>query len=84
LEAAINTVKSFAREKETVLLSVDNKVAFHYLLGGGKLPHLNKIIRPFLTWCQERLINLQVEWVPSQEMLADKLSRWTMDRGIIL
>ena len=81
LEAAISTVKSFAKERETVLLSVDNKVAFHYLLGGGKLPHLNKIIRPFLTWCQERLINLQVEWVPSQEMLADKLSRWTMDRG---
>jgi hypothetical protein len=80
LEAAIATVKSFAKEKETLLLSVDNKVAFHYLVR-GKLPHLNKIIRPFLKWCQQKQINLQVEWVPSKEMLADNLSRWTMDRG---
>ncbi len=39
------------------------------------------LLRPFYHWCVEKKINLQVKWVPSKEMLADKLSRWDFDKG---
>ena len=82
LEAAIHTVKSLSKPGEKVLLSVDNQVTYYYLIGGGgKLPHFNKILRPFLKWCLENNVKLQVQWVPSHEMKADGLSRWSMDRG---
>ena len=38
------------------------------------------MLRPFLLWCQQNQIQLKVSWVPSREMLADKLSRWVLDR----
>ena len=76
------TVKSLAKPKERVLLSVDNSVTFSYLTkGGGKKRHLNAILRPFLRWCLEKELHLQVQWVPSQEMQADSLSRWVFDKG---
>ena len=82
LEAAIATVQSLAKPKERVLLSVDNSVAFAYLTkGGGKKSHLNQILRPFLKWCLHKEISLQVQSVPSQDMKADRLSRWTFDKG---
>lgn len=48
---------------------------------GGRLPHFNSLMRPFLTWCAEKHIHLEVNWVKSSEMLADKLSRWVHDSG---
>ena len=42
---------------------------------------MNLLLRPFFHWCVEKKINLQVKWVPSKEMLADKLSRWDFDKG---
>ena len=52
LEAAVATVRSLAKPREKVLLSVDNSVAFSYLTkGGGKKKHLNAILRPFVKWC---------------------------------
>ena len=78
----MDKVKSLCKPGETVLLSVDNSVAFSYLTkSGGRLPHLNLVIRPFITWCLENQISLQVQWVPSEEMLADGLSRWSVDKG---
>ena len=82
LEAAIATVKSLARPRKKFLLSVDNLVAYTYLTkGGGRKRHFNQIMRPFLKWCLENQIFLSVQWVPSQEMKADTLSRWSYDRG---
>ena len=82
LEAAINTVKSFARPKEKVSLSVDNSVTYHYLRkGGGKIPSLNSQIRPFLRWCMDNQISLEVNLVKSAECLADGPSRWKKDKG---
>ena len=82
LEAAIATVKSLARPREKVLLSVDNLVAYTYLTkGGGRKRHFNQILRPFLKWCLEKQIHLSVQWVPSEEMKADALSRWNYDKG---
>ena len=80
LSAAINTVQSLAKKGEVVRLSVDNTVALSYLTkSGGRKPHLNKLIRPFLEWCLENKITLIPQWVPSQEMQADGLSRWVWD-----
>jgi hypothetical protein len=82
LIAAISTLRSLARKKDTVSLTVDNKVSYYYLLkGGGRLPHLNKLIRPFLKWCMEMDITLQVHWAPSQSMKSDAISRWHFDPG---
>ena len=38
-------------------------------------------MKPFLIWCQEQKIRLNVNWVKSEEMQADSLSRWQYDRG---
>ena len=45
------------------------------------MTHFNASMRPFLTWCMERKINIIPNWVKSKEMLADGLSRWKKDRG---
>ena len=72
LEAAINTVKSLAKPGEHVTLKVDNSVTFWYLTkGGGKVPSLNQQVRPFLKWCMESGVTLNVEQVKSSEDLAD-------------
>lgn len=82
LEAAVNTVMSLARKKETVQLNVDNTTAFWYLTkGGGRKTHLNKIIRPFFQWCIENRVTLKVNWVATKDMLADNISRWSKDPG---
>ena len=81
LKAAMETVKSFSRPGDTVLLSVDNTVTFAYLTKGGRPPHFNQLVRPFLKWCLEHSIQLQVEWVPSENMMADSISRWQMAPG---
>ena len=48
LDAAVQTVKSLAKPKEVVYLSVDNSVVFAYLnRGGGRLPHFNLMMRDF-------------------------------------
>ena len=75
LLAAINTIKSLAKPKETIHLSVDNVVAYSYLKRGGRIPSLNKILRPFLAWCQETKVKMLVNLVKSKEMVADQLSR---------
>jgi hypothetical protein len=83
LMAAASTVQSFARPGETVLLNVDNQVALSYLKkwGGGRKDYLNKILEPLFQWCWENRVQLQVQWVPSAQMLADPLTRWSQDRG---
>ena len=43
------------------------------------MPHFNEILRPFLNWCLENDIQLKPNWVKSEEMLADGLSRWAYD-----
>ena len=81
LSAAMDTVRSLAKKGETVLLSVDNTVAYHYLTkSGGRISHLNALMRPFLSWCMEHNINLKVNLVPSKDNQADTLSRLT-DKG---
>jgi hypothetical protein len=82
LQAAVNTVQSLAKRGDVVTLSVDNTVALSYLQkGGGKLCHLNEIVRPFLWWCLKNQVQLQPQWVPSADMQADGLSRWEWDKG---
>ena len=82
LRAAINTVKSLAKKGEKVALAVDNSVTYAYLKnGGGRVPSLNAILRPFLKWCLENQIQLEITQVSSKEDLADAPSRWQMDRG---
>lgn len=56
----------------------------HILLsykGGGRTPHLNAILRPFLTWCMDAQVILQVSLVRSKDCLADGPSRWGVDKG---
>ena len=82
LEAAINTVKSLAKRHEKVSLCVDNSVTFAYLRkGGGRIPSLNKMVRPFLKWCWEMDIQLEVQLVKSADDLADGPSRRPQDHG---
>ena len=82
LEAAINTVQSLANRGEHVTLKVDNSVTFAYLSkGGGRIPSLNQQVRPFLKWCMEKKITLDLQLVKSSEDLADGPSRWAKDKG---
>jgi hypothetical protein len=82
LEAAINTVKSLAKPGEHVVLKVDNTVTFCYLAkGGSRIPSLNQQVRPFLKWCMDNQVTLQLEQVKSSEDLADGPSRWNKDKG---
>jgi hypothetical protein len=82
LKAAIAATQSFAKAGETVYLSIDNRVAYSYLKKeGGKLPHFNVLMRPFLRWCHEKRITLVPNWVASEDQLADGLSRWKVDPG---
>ena len=77
-----NTVKSLAHQGEHVCLKVDNSVTFWYLQkGGGRIPSLNGMIRPFIKWCMDKHITLQVLQAKSSEDLADGPSRWGKDRG---
>ena len=60
---------------ETIHIKVDNQVTYYYLRkSGGKVGSFNEMLRPFLLWCQQNRIKVQVSWVPSQEMLANSLS----------
>ena len=82
LFAAVETIRALAKPKETVVLHVDNQVAFSYLnKWGGRIPYLNSILKPLLYHCQKHQINLQVDWVPTKSQLADKLTREVQDRG---
>ena len=72
---------SLAKPGETVLLSVDNMTSYWYLTkGGGRKAHLNQLVRPFFKWCMKNRVTLKVNWVPSEHMLADNISRWGEDR----
>ena len=82
LRAAQDTVRSLARKGDKVSLEVDNTVAFSYLTKqGGRNLRFNALMRPFLQWCREKDIHLQVTLVPSACMQADALSRWEKDKG---
>ena len=51
LRAAVFKVRSLAKKGETVVLFVDNTVAYSYLTkGGGRKSHFNTFLRPFLSW----------------------------------
>jgi hypothetical protein len=61
---------------------VDNQVAYFYLLkGGGRLPHLNSLMRDFWTWCLKHHITVKVHWVKSQDDQADRYTRLGLDTG---
>ena len=82
LQAAINTVKSLAKTKEVVHLSVDNSVSFAYLnRGGGRLPQFNFMMRDFWRWCMEKELQVRVELIRSEEDQADFWSRAPLDKG---
>jgi hypothetical protein len=82
IRAAVHTVQALAQPGEMVHLKVDNSVCWAYLRkGGGRLPHLNALVRPLFRWCQENEVQLKVSLVPSADMLADKLSRTAPDSG---
>ena len=82
LKASISAVQSLAQPGETVFLSIDNQVAYSYLKkAGGKLSPFNSLMRPFLTWCYKNKVTLVPNWVRSQDMIADSISRWEIDKG---
>ena len=82
IKAAVHTVQALAKQGEMVHLNVDNSVCWAYLRkGGGRLSHLNALLRPFFNWCQEKQVQLKVSLVPSKLMQADKLSRTPLDKG---
>jgi hypothetical protein len=82
LDAAIATTMAFARPGETVLLKVDNATAYWYLKKeGGRLPHFNSVLRPFLSWAKEHRVSIVPVLVPSAEMEADEVSRWEASPG---
>ena len=82
LQAATDTVRSLAQPGDSVNLAVDNQVAVSYLKKqGGKVPALNKILRPLLLWCLQNRVQLSTRWVPTSEMPADSISRWDRDPG---
>jgi hypothetical protein len=61
--AAMNTVQSFASKGEHVTLCVDNVVTFAYLSkSGGRLCHLNALVRPFLRWCMDQKFIFLCNW----------------------
>ena len=61
---------------------MDNQVAYAYLhKKGGRLLPFNAILRPFLLWCHKNNVKVVPNWVKSEEMLADGISRWKNDRG---
>ena len=80
--AAIHTVRSLAHPGEKVFLLVDNTTTFWYLKRqGGRKTTFNHLLRPFLIWCLQNDIHVEVQLVKSAEMPADKLSRPFLDRG---
>ena len=80
VSAAMDTIRAMARKGDLVKILVDNTVALSYLTKqGGKKLEINRLMRPFLLWAMENQVTLQVEWVPSQDMPADCLSRWDFD-----
>ena len=80
LIAAVNTTQSLAKPNEIVALDVDNATVYSYLTNqGGKVPRLNNLLRPFLIWLPMHRIELRVRLVPSRQMLADPISRWSFD-----
>jgi hypothetical protein len=82
LMAAVATIKAFAKPGEVVSLNVDNQVALSYLTKwGGRKEYLNKILQPLFQWCWTNKIQIHAQWVPSEKMLADPLTRWSQDRG---
>jgi hypothetical protein len=83
LKASLAATRSLASPGETVHLRIDNQVAYSYLKkrGGGRLPLFNALLRPFLKWCHAQQVALVPNWVSSESMLADGLSRWNIDRG---
>jgi hypothetical protein len=42
---------------------------------GGDCPPFNRLMRPFLLWCQSKNIRIIPNWVKSQDMLADSITR---------
>jgi len=82
LIAAAQTIKAFAKTGEHILLNIDNQVALSYLKKwGGKKIYLNQVVKDLLDHCIQHKIQLQVQWVPSQQQVADQLTRWRKDPG---
>ena len=82
LYAALQTVKSLAKTGEKVHLGVDNSVAYSYIKkSGGRKQVFNALMRPFLLWCREHNISVEVNLVKSAEMEADFLYRKSPDKG---
>ena len=82
LKASIAACQSLAKPGETVFLTVEKQVAYRYLKKeGGRLPPFNSLMRPFILWCQANSVRVIPNWVKSEDMLADRLSRTKVDPG---
>ena len=82
IEADAHTMMIFAKKRERVRLNVDNTVALSHLKNwGGRKSYVNKFLHPLFQWCWEKEFHLDVQWVPSENMIADSLSRWGQDKG---
>ena len=57
------------------------RVIFYLLRHGGKIGKLNEILRPFLHSMNLHSVSLVPRLVPSSQMQADAISRWSVDPG---
>ena len=80
LSAAVQVVKTLAKEGEHITLGVDNLIAYHYLRKGGRLPQFNQYMRELWDWCLKKNITLTPLLVPSAQDQADYLTR-KIDKG---
>ena len=45
------------------------------------MSNFNTLLRPFIRWCNRKKISLSLNLVKSEDMLADGISRWSVDPG---
>ena len=82
LQASIHTAMALAPPHSQVNIDIDNSLAFSYLMHhGGKIGKLNEILRPFLHWMNLHSVSLVPLLVPSSQMQADAIFRWSVDPG---
>jgi len=63
-----------------ILTYIDNQTAQSYLKRrGGRFPHLARRMRDIVLWAEKCGIELDGEYIPSAENLADELSRSVLD-----
>ena len=81
LQAAVHTIKKFGQTKGTLPPLCGQFSGFCLSQEGGRLPHLNRLMRDLWAWCMERQIVLHPGLVKSSEEKADFLTRQGKDCG---